>query len=97
MATATVSASVNAQTKHIVSTYLDQAGTTANEVIKSLWEHIAATGEIPSFVPCAQDPSEEEPEAFRRLMELRARVPHGTSLATMSPADLKDELRNRDV
>ena len=42
MATSTVSASVNTEIKTIVAHRLQQAGTTANEVIRSLWDHIAA-------------------------------------------------------
>lgn len=97
MATGTVSASINVDVKRIVANRLREAGTTANEVIRNLWEHIAATGEIPSFNESAAPEKNTEPEAFRRLMQLRAAVPSNTPLVTMDAAALRAELENRDA
>lgn len=97
MATSTVSASVNTEIKTIVAHRLQQAGTTANEVIRSLWDHIAATGDIPRFNTPDHQTAGDDSEAFQRLMELRGAIPHNTPLANMSPADIKRELMIRDV
>lgn len=98
MATSTVSASINTETKTIVSHHLAQAGTTANEVIRSLWNYIAATGKIPRFDAAPEQESETgNSQTFQHLMELRSRTPHGTPLAHMTAADIKRELMMRDV
>ena len=99
MATATVSASVDVDVKRLAGSYIRQAGSTPNEVIRNLWVHIARTGEVPSFesAPAAKTTSAEEPAAFAELMRLRAQVPAGTALSGMSPADLKRELEDRDL
>ena len=98
MATSTVSASINTEVKTIVAHRLQQAGTTANEVIRSLWDHIAATGQLPQFNSAGPQTADgEDSEAFQRLMELRAAVPGNTPLAHMSSADIKRELMMRNV
>lgn len=97
MATATVSASVNADVKRIVGNRLREQGTTANEVIRNLWEHIAATGEIPTFEAPERTGDVEDPAALRRLMKLREDVPLGTPLASLDSAGLRRELEERDA
>ena len=99
MATATVSASVDVEVKRLAGSYIRQAGSTPNEVIRSLWVHIAQTGEVPTFEnePATESTDTEEPAVFTELMRLRAQVPAGTALSSMSPAGLKKELENRDL
>ena len=99
MATATVSASVDVEVKRLAGAYIRQAGSTPNEVIRNLWVHIAQTGEVPTFesAPAPEAAGAEEPTAFAELMRLRAQVPAGTALSSMSPADLKRELEDRDL
>lgn len=96
MATATVSASVDVATKRIASAYIRQSGMTLNEVIRNFIETIAATGSIPECGLSAKAAAKTD-DNFLALMELRARVPRGTPLATMTSADLREELSGRDV
>ena len=97
MATATVSASVDSEVKRLAGSYIRAAQTTPNEVIRRLWEHIAATGEVPTYDEAPEGPASDEPEAFQELMRLRAQVATGTPLSTMGPDDLRKELEDRGI
>lgn len=97
MATATVSASIDAQTKTIANAYIQKAGLTPNEVIRSLWEHIAATGEVPTSEKTDEDRERRRHEAFRRMEELSKTIPADTPLATMSDDEIKEMIRNREL
>lgn len=94
MSTSTVSASVDSTTKAIANARIREAGTTPNTVIRDLWKHIASTGEVPVFHEAESQHSRKR-LAMERLESLRASVPRGTPLATMSDADVREELRNR--
>lgn len=97
MAAGTMSAYVDQTTKRLSSTYISQAGMTVNEVIRNLMHYIAATGTIPECARSAEpDAKTAEARAFETLMSLRKHVPTGTPLATMTPADLKRELMDRE-
>ena len=95
MATATVSGSVDANVKQLVSMHLKRKGLTANEVIKSVWNHIANTGEIPFADDDAQR-SDGHSAEFSRIVALRETVPSGTLLDVMDKAALRKELAGRD-
>ena len=97
MATATVSASVDAQTKIIANAYIQKAGLTPNEVIRNLWEHIAATGEVPASEKTDTDRERRRHEAFRHMESLMKTIPEDTPLATMSDEEIKEMIRNRDL
>lgn len=97
MATGTVGATVDATTKAIAAAYIRKAGTTPNQIIRSLWEHIAATGEIPSYDDQAVSERERRREAFDRMQRIVDSMPKGTPLATMTDDDLRRELEKRDV
>lgn len=97
MATATVSASVDADVKRIVNRRLRELGTTPNKVIRDLWEHIALSGEVPSYARDQHAPSPGEPDSFRRLMQLRSAVPASSPLADMDTQALRRELEARDA
>lgn len=96
MATGTVSASVDLDTKRVVAAYLRQTGTTANQVIRDLWRYIAHTGNIPSFD--LEPKTTDEPNSFKRLLSLRSEVgEQATSITTMDTNTLRRELAERDV
>ena len=76
--------------------YIKRKGLTANEVIKSVWNHIASTGEIP-FLEEGEKRSSQHSPAFAQIMELRAEVPAGTPLDTLDRNSLIEELRGRDA
>lgn len=94
MATSTVSASVNSDVKRVVAARLREANITPNKVIQDLWDHIAATGDIPRYSPTQTLP--ESSAQFERLMQLRASIPPSNPLVSMDTRTLRDELRNRD-
>lgn len=98
MATSTVSGSVDVNVKRLAGMHIRKKGTTANEVIKRVWEHIATTGEIP-FVETDADfpekPLADASQAFKRLSKLRGSVPSGTPLDSMDKEALKRELEAR--
>ncbi|WP_165054876.1 MULTISPECIES: type II toxin-antitoxin system RelB/DinJ family antitoxin [unclassified Adlercreutzia] len=94
MATAIVSGRVDESVKHVADVYIRKQGLTATDVIAGVWEHIAATGEIPVL---GQDGNQSRKAAAAvKLAELRARAPLGTPLASMTDEDVREELRNRD-
>lgn len=94
MATITVSGRIDETTKRLADRYIKKHGTTANEVIASVWRHIAETGEIP-FASAGSAERERKRAAAQNIMQLRETVPTGTPLSTMTPQDLKRELANR--
>ena len=97
MATKTVSASVDTRTKVIANNYIRKAGLTPNQVIRSLWENIAETGKIPEFEGKENGHQNERHEAYLKAQRVVSHIPQGTPLATMSDADLRKELENREV
>ncbi len=96
MSTSTVSASVESTTKAIANARIREAGATPNSVIRDLWAHIASTGDIPVYDDSSSRRSRKQ-TAMQRLEALRATVPSGTPLATMSDSEVREELRNRHV
>ena len=97
MTTATVSASVDAQTKTIANAYIQKAGLTPNEVIRNLWEHIAATGEVPKIDDAERIVQERRMQAFREAVALSETIPADNPLVTMTDREIKEMARNRDI
>lgn len=95
MASETVSASVDVNVKRLAGMYIKRAGRTPSDVVREVWNHIAATGEIPSFDDSAS--RQQASSSFRKLMDLRNEVPCGTPLDEMDAAGIRRELMNRDV
>lgn len=96
MSTATVSASVDSTTKAIANARIREAGQTPNGLIKSVWEHIAATGEVPNF-DLHDDERGRRSQAFARLEALRAKTPQDTPLSTMNDEEIRKEIRDREL
>lgn len=55
MATAIVSGRIDVRTRDRAGAFIRRAGTTPGEVIRIVWENIAATGQIPEEVSEVQD------------------------------------------
>lgn len=97
MSTATVSASVDTRTKAIANAYIRKSGKTPNQLIKDLWEHIARTGEVPSY---AEPRYAREQERVRRFDEMTAMLEAASvraDVAAMSDDELKRAVRYREL
>lgn len=94
MPTEIVSGRVDANVKKIADMYIKREGFTAGEVISSVWERIAVTGEIPAAKKSERD--DRKADALRKLHDLRSQVPLGTPLSTMTDDDIKEALADRD-
>ncbi|MDY2788255.1 MAG: hypothetical protein SOU05_02460 [Atopobium sp.] len=100
MATATVSASVDVHVKEVAGSFIRNAGLTTNEVIRTIWQHIALTGEIPCITSTADVHAlgeQVDSPVFLELMHMRKNTRRGTGLSTMTIEDFKTELENKDV
>ena len=97
MATATVSASVDANVKAVANEYIRKAGLTPNELIRNLWESIANTGVVPEFDDAGDKRRQARLAAFRNAQNIIADLPHGTVLDTMTYDDMRREFENRDI
>lgn len=97
MVVATVSASVDANTKAVANAYIKNAGLTPNELIKRLWESIANTGVVPEFTDLDNMRRQARMQAFQESQELIAALPHGTVLDIMSYEDMRKELEHRGI
>ncbi|KAB7788597.1 type II toxin-antitoxin system RelB/DinJ family antitoxin [Bifidobacterium cebidarum] len=97
MSTATVSASVDTNTKTVANAYIKQAGLTPNELIRNLWESIASTGVVPEFGDSSSKRKQEMLHAFQESQDIIATLPRGTELDTMSYDDMRKELENREI
>ncbi|PLS30988.1 hypothetical protein Uis1B_1278 [Bifidobacterium margollesii] len=97
MTTATVSASVDINTKTIANAYIKEAGLTPNELIRRLWESIANTGVVPEFTDSDNMRRQARLQAYEKTQHLIAELPHGTALDTMSYEEMRKELENRAI
>ena len=97
LSTTTVSASVDTRTKAIANAYIRQAGLTPNEVIRDLWESIAATGKVPQSKESTNSLQKKRRAAFEEAQRVVADIPRGTPLATMSDEEVRKELEHRAV
>lgn len=94
MATAVVSGRIDASLRDKAAPYLKLAGVTAGDVIKTVWKSIAETGQVPQ-------PVEAEAGRASALEEFFSLCDSNTSasdwLATMTDAEMRDILGERDV
>ena len=97
MATATVSASVDANVKAVANEYIRKAGLTPNELIRDLWESIANTGVVPEFDDSGDKRRQARLAAFKDTQSIIVNLPRGTKLDTMTYDDMRREFENRDV
>ena len=97
MTTATVSASVDINTKAIANAYIKEAGLTPNELIRRLWESIANTGVVPEFTDSDNMRRQARLQAYEQSQRLIAALPRGTALDTMSYEEMRKELENRAI
>ncbi|KAA8827911.1 type II toxin-antitoxin system RelB/DinJ family antitoxin [Bifidobacterium tissieri] len=97
MPTATVSASVDVNTKAIANAYIKEAGLTPNELIRRLWESIANTGVVPEFTDSDNMRRQARLQAYEKTQHLITELPHGTALDTMSYEEMREELENRTI
>lgn len=97
MSTSTISASVNTTTKTIANARIREAGQTPNGLIKSMWEYIASTGEVPDFNEITEAPDSKRQRAIQRMHQLMGEMPKNTPLSSMTADDVKKELANRDL
>lgn len=95
MATAIVSGRVDVAVKERAGAYIHAAGLTAADVIKTVWERIARTGELPTGAEeVAAD--EESLDPFERFMAFCNTLPDPNPeyawLSQATPQELKDFL-----
>ena len=97
MATVIVSGRVDARTKERADGYIKAAGMTVGEVIKTVWEHIAHTGEVPQVSNEAMEATRPEWEAFLAIREELSGLPRTHDfLSTLTDDELHD-MKARDL
>ena len=94
MATAVISGRVEEELKERVGRLIQAAGMSAADVIKTVWENIARTGEVP--MPCAADEQvDERAKRFAQFMELRASLPACPELIGMDDDAMRSVVAER--
>lgn len=103
MATSLVSGRVSEECKERAAFFIRRAGLTASDVIRIVWENIAATGEVPRPVERTMTEHEallaevDKGETMQRYYKLLAATPRSEFLENLTPEGLKEELANRDI
>lgn len=95
MATAILSGRVEESVKAKAAVHLRDAGVTAGDVIRTVWEAIAATGEVPRQISDAGKDSQRA--AFEKLMLLRDELPPVPELASMDKQQMRDMIAERHL
>lgn len=95
MATAIISGRVDEAVKTKAAAYLRAAKVAPGDVIKTVWENIAATGQIPVPEAAERETEDEEQTAFGRLMRFREELPACPELATMTDEQMRDMIVER--
>lgn len=97
MQTAVVSGRVDQAVKERADRVIRASGLTVADVIKATWSLIAQTGELPEALTAPA--SKPEPSAqFSRFVEFVETLPPAPeAFASMSDAQMKDLLGERDV
>lgn len=93
MASYLVSGHVSERCKARADLFIENAGLTADDVIRIVWENIAKTGKVPE--PVEAPPAEENP-LVKRLEELIATTPRSPYLESLTAADIRRIVRDRD-
>lgn len=88
MATVVVSGRIDEAVRTRAQRFIDRAGCTAADVIKNVWESIAATGEVPKPVEEASGITARR-QAFDDFMAFRASLPACPELAEMDDAAMR--------
>ena len=94
MATAIVSGRVDEDVKDRVARLIQAAGLSAGDVIKTVWDTIARTGEVP-LPPVEGSEAEARRRRFAAFMELRATLPPCPALVEMDDAALRAQVAER--
>ena len=95
MATAVVSGRVDGRIKMQADRYIHAAGLSTGDVIRTVWEHIARTGEVPREE--RRKAPDEISEAMRELKELRTVFGSSDWLVNLTDDQMKDMLGGRDA
>ncbi len=96
MATAIVSGRVDEAVKARAAHAIAAAGMSVGDVIKAVWENIAATGEVPQ--PPARDAGAAAgAERMRAFMRLRAELPAVPELVGLSDDAMRELVAERYV
>ena len=94
MATAVISGRVEEELKERVGRLIQAAGMSTADVIKTVWENIARTGEVP--MPYAADDQVDEcAERFAQFMALRASLPACPELIGMDDDAMRSAVAER--
>lgn len=93
MASCLISGHVSEECKERAEVFIERAGLTADDVIRIVWENISKTGMVPE--PVEVPPAEEDPRV-KRLKELIATTPRSPYLESLTAADIRRIVRDRD-
>lgn len=96
METAVISGRVDIPVKEKAAVYIKRTGQTAADVIKTVWENIAATGEVPTPAIATED-SEASWERFVSLRDELSELTPAFDLANLTDDQLKDMVASRYV
>ena len=91
MATAIISGRVDDAVKAKAAVYLKAAKVTPGEVIKIVWENIAATGKIPAAEPAG----ERQENACDRLIRLCDELPPSSELTSLTKQQMRDMIAEK--
>ncbi len=92
MATVIISGRVDEQVKERAGVYIHAAGLTVGDVIKTMWENIAATGQLPE--PLGEEGEGSQASSMGAFIEfcdsLSTPKPEKDWLAALAPGNEKD-------
>ncbi len=92
MATAVISGRVDEQVRESAERYIQAAGLTVADVIRTVWERIAKTGEV----PCEETGDELTDAAWNDFMAFREQISGEASwLDTLSGREMRDMVAAR--
>ena len=93
MATSVISGRVDDYVKEKAAAYIQAAGLTAAEVIKTVWERIARTGEVPVDESEAREAEYDPFEAFVTFCD--SLEPAGDWLVNLTDEQMNDMMASR--
>lgn len=91
MASAVVSGRVDERIVQEAEAYIRMAGLTPGAVIKTVWENIAKSGEVPQSV----EKSGMRGDAWSAFMKAREALPEATWLGSQTDEEMKDMIAGR--
>lgn len=96
METAVISGRVDLQVKEQAAIYIRRAGQTAADVVKTVWENIAATGDVPEPVQSNKNESHEDTwNAFMAFCDELNSAHVNFELSEMTDQQIKDLVAER--